>query len=178
MDVQGSLRHLLPDSVVTQFSPADLAELVVLQRCCWVQEAIVNDTLDVPALHESAQEVLAWATSWRTLTVRHRGRLVSAVRARAVGSDWEIGRLMVAPDLAGHGMGSGLLRVIESMAPKSVTRFVLFTGGRSVRNIRTYERAGYRVCTPPQLTNLGHISGAVYMAKAVHLAAAPATRRA
>lgn len=141
------------------------SELVVLQRCCWVQEAILNETLDVPALHESAHEVLAWATSWNTLVVRRRERLIAAVRAREVGSEWEIGRLMVAPDLAGRGLGSELLRVAESMAPEAITQFVLFTGGRSARNIRTYERAGYRLVAPRNVINPGHIAGAVVMSK-------------
>jgi hypothetical protein len=46
---------------VSGFSPDDLAELVVLQRCCRVAEAIANNTLEIPALLEDATEVLAWA---------------------------------------------------------------------------------------------------------------------
>jgi hypothetical protein len=52
---------------VSGFSPGDLAELVVLQRCCWVAEAIANNTLEIPALHEDATEVLAWASSWQVI---------------------------------------------------------------------------------------------------------------
>ena len=33
---------------ITPFQPSDVAELLVLQRCCWVQEAIANDSLAVP----------------------------------------------------------------------------------------------------------------------------------
>jgi hypothetical protein len=38
-------------------TPGDAAELMVLQRCCWVDEAIANDTFDVPALRETVDEV-------------------------------------------------------------------------------------------------------------------------
>jgi hypothetical protein len=48
---------------VSGFSPDDLAELVVLQRCCWVAEAIANNTLEIPALPEDATEVLRGPTS-------------------------------------------------------------------------------------------------------------------
>jgi hypothetical protein len=58
----------------------DAAELLVLQRCCWVDEAIANDTLDIPALHESLDDVLAWLADWPTWCVRVDGRLVGAVR--------------------------------------------------------------------------------------------------
>ena len=136
----------------------DLAELLVLQRCCWVQEALVNDTLDIPALNETLDDVRAWATSWRVWTVRLRGRLVAAVRARSTEGVWEIGRLMVAPDLAGKGIGRWLLAHAESQAPRGTTAFALFTGARSGRNIDLYERAGYRInSAPPATTDTVHL---------------------
>ena len=122
----------------------DAAELLVLQRCCWVEEAIANETLDIPALHESLDDVRAWIDDWSTWCVRLDGRLVGAVRARQEGSAWDIGRLMVAPDLAGRGLGRWLLGFAEAQAPAGVDTIVLFTGARSVRNIAMYERAGFR----------------------------------
>lgn len=159
------LASVLPGSTLSLFTSADLAELVVLQRCSWVSEAIINATLDIPALHENHDEVLAWANAWTTLVVRAEGRLVAAVRGRQEGTSWEIGRLMVAPDLAGRGIGSTLLAAIESLAPHGVDNFSLFTGARSVRNIALYERAGYRLTDAPDPNSPGHISGAVYLAK-------------
>ena len=44
---------------------ADAAELLVLQRCCRVDEAIANDTLDVPALHESLDACAPGSTTGR-----------------------------------------------------------------------------------------------------------------
>ena len=123
----------------------DAAELLVLQRCCWVAEAVVNGTLDIPALHEDLDDVRAWTAGWAVWTVRLRGRLVAAVRAREVDGRWEIGRLMVAPDLAGRGVGRWLLAHAESQAPPGTTAFALVTGSRSVRNIALYRRAGYRI---------------------------------
>ena len=41
--------------------PGDAGELLTLQRACWVQEALANDSLaDIPALHESLDDVLGW----------------------------------------------------------------------------------------------------------------------
>ncbi|WBB78054.1 bifunctional NAD(P)H-dependent oxidoreductase/GNAT family N-acetyltransferase [Micromonospora sp. WMMD882] len=123
--------------------PDDLAELLVLQRCCWVQEALANDTLDLPPLRETLDDLRASTSTWQTWRVRRHGRLVAAVRARADGPTWTIGRLMVAPDQAGQGIGGWLLAYAEAQAPEGTTRCELFTGHRSERNIRLYERAGY-----------------------------------
>jgi tRNA (guanine37-N1)-methyltransferase len=60
------------------------------------------------------------------------------------GTDWEIGRLMVAPDLQGRGLGRWLLERAEAAAPTGTRRMSLFTGVGSARNLRTYRRAGYR----------------------------------
>jgi GNAT superfamily N-acetyltransferase len=158
------LHHVLQGSEVLAFTPSDLAELVVLQRCCWVPEAIVNETLDVPALHETHAEVLGWATSWETLVIRLDHRLVGAVRGRREGRDGQVGRLMIAPDLIGRGVGSALLGLIEDLAPDGIDRFILFTGARSQRNLRTYERAGYAIAADAPAVS-GHIAGAVHLTK-------------
>ena len=64
---------------------------------------------------------------------------------RAHGDAWDIGRLMVAPDLQGRGLGRRLLDRIEAAAPPGVTTYALFTGAGSVRNQRMYKKAGYRL---------------------------------
>jgi tRNA (guanine37-N1)-methyltransferase len=137
----------------------DAAELLVLQRCCWVAEAIANDTLDIPALHETLDGVRQWLDEWTTWCVHRSGRLIGAVRAHREGRAWEIGRLMVAPDVEGHGLGRWLLALAEAGAPEDVKVISLFTGARSTRNIAIYERAGFR------RTNGGAPPGAVGLSK-------------
>ncbi len=124
---------------------ADAGELLVLQRCCWVQEALVNDTLAIPALHEDLAAVEADLAVWTTFVLRSAdGRLVGAVRGRPDGDEWDVGRLMVAPDLQGRGLGRLLLAHVEAAAVPGTRAFRLFTGARSERNQRLYRKAGYR----------------------------------
>jgi tRNA (guanine37-N1)-methyltransferase len=99
---------------------------------------------------------------WSTWVVRVEGRLVGAVRGRLEGDAWDIGRIMVAPDLQGRGLGRLLLEHIESVAPPSATSYVLFTGARSEENIRMYRKAGYRL-----RTDLDAPPAAVILTKAV-----------
>ncbi len=141
-------------------APSDAAELFTLQRACWVQEQQANPGVHIPALHEDLDDVLAWLDDWTTLVVRIGGRLVGAVRARQEGQTWDVGRVMVAPDLQGRGLGRVLLDAIEQAAPDEVTGYVLFTGERSKRNIRMYKKAGYRLHGPEE-----DVPGAVRLTK-------------
>ncbi|MBJ7478253.1 MAG: GNAT family N-acetyltransferase [Rhodococcus sp.] len=151
----------MDEIVIQNATDGDAAEILVLQRCCWVSEAISNNSMDIPPLHEDLPTVRAWVQESTVWTARRGGRLVGAVRGTADGTAWQIGRLMVAPDLAGNGLGRRLLQHVEQNAPEHITRFELFTGSRSARNIRLYTRAGY-VPLPPDPS---HIPGVVYLSK-------------
>ena len=87
------------------------------------------------------------------------------MRAHQVGDRWEIGRLMVAPDLAGRGLGRWLLQLVERQAPPEVTQLELFTGSSNVRNPRMYRSAGYGASEPPNGALAEHITGATYLIK-------------
>jgi len=125
--------------------PSDAGELLTLQRACWWQEQQANPGVEIPALGEDLADVQVWMRDWTTLVLRVGGRLVGLARGRREGDLWDIGRIAVAPDLQGRGLGRVLLRAIEDAAPPEVTGFVLFTGAASARNIRMYKKAGYRL---------------------------------
>lgn len=135
--------------LVTLAVPADAAELMTLQRACWVQEQLANPGVHIPAHHEGLADVEAWMRAWTTLVLRVGGRLVGAARGRRVGDSWDIGRIMVAPDLQGRGIGRLLLGAIEQAAPPDVHELMLFTGAGSERNLRMYKKAGYRPRADP-----------------------------
>jgi tRNA (guanine37-N1)-methyltransferase len=134
----------LAEAEVRVATPGDAAEILTLQLACWVTEAHANQTLDIPPLHEDVDAVVASLDPWTTFVVRCAGRLVGSVRGRLDGDVWEIGRLMVAPDLRGRGLGRWLLQHAEAAAPPQARRITVFTGARSADNLRLYKRAGYR----------------------------------
>ena len=139
--------------------PADAGELLTLQLACWVEEARANPGVDIPPLRETLEDVSAWLREWTTLVVRASGRLVGAVRGRLVGDTWHVGRLMVAPDLRGRGLGRELLSRAEAAAPPDARRLSLFTGVGSAANLRMYQRAGYRRDpVQPSETGVVHLS--------------------
>jgi tRNA (guanine37-N1)-methyltransferase len=135
----------LGDVVVRPVRPADAGELFVLQRACWVQEQQDNPGVEIPALLETLEDLVAWIARDMVLVAHSAGRLVGAVRGSLRDDTWDIGRLMVAPDLTGRGLGRMLLGRMEAAAPASATSYELFTGAGSVRNQRMYKKAGYRL---------------------------------
>ena len=145
-----SLAGLAGDADVGIAQPADAGELLTLQRCCWVSEAQPNDVqpesaLSFPPLVESLDDVRRSFGTWTTVVVRVAGRLVASVRGRLTADQvWEIGRLMVAPDLEGRGLGRWLLSHIEDAAPPEATSYRLVTGARSERSLPMFRKAGYR----------------------------------
>jgi tRNA (guanine37-N1)-methyltransferase len=128
-------------------APADVPELMVLTRACWVEE-VAEAAGEWEGPVESVEEHLAALRDWSTWVVRAEGRLIGSVRGRRKPGEphrWWIGRLMVAPDLEGRGLGRELLAWIEAQAPEDVTEFWLTTGRSRERNLRMYRKAGYRV---------------------------------
>ncbi|WP_328907199.1 bifunctional NAD(P)H-dependent oxidoreductase/GNAT family N-acetyltransferase [Streptomyces sp. NBC_00234] len=144
----GALPGPLPGSYVRRLTPEDAPEVTVLQRCCWVDEALANDTLTVPALHESPEQVREWLATWNTTGLWRDGRLLGMVRARCIDADWHVGRLGVVPDLRGEGLGRWLLRAAEAAVEPNCRRIVLFTGAGSWQNIGLYQSEGYQSASP------------------------------
>jgi tRNA (guanine37-N1)-methyltransferase len=126
-------------------TPADAPEVLTLTRACWAEELARYGMFG--AGEESVAQVVASFGEWRTWTVRAGGRLVASVRGRVHPEEprtWQIGRLMVAPDLQGRGLGRVLLAFAEAQAPAGTTAYWLNTGAHSERNLRMYRKAGYR----------------------------------
>jgi GNAT superfamily N-acetyltransferase len=128
-----------------RLGPADAGEILTLQRAAYVPEARAHDAFDLPPLVETLDQLktaiddpacFAWGT-------REAGRLVASVRIVVDGDAGLVGRLVVAPDRQGHGLGSSLLLATEAAMPPAVTVFRLFTGDKSVGPLRMYPKLGY-----------------------------------
>lgn len=144
----------------------DAGQLLVLQRCCWSQVAIQNNSLQVPALHESLEEVLAWIEDWQVLVAEQEHRLIAAARGRKRGSKWEVGRIMVAPDCEGRGLGRWILAQCEQLAPPDCSSCFLYTAPGNARGIEIYQRSGYQERVP-DIEGTGHMQNALFLCKAL-----------
>jgi tRNA (guanine37-N1)-methyltransferase len=138
------------DLEVRPATRADAGELFTLTRACWLQEMGANPGSVIPALEESFEDAVRGLEDWTTFVALAGGRIVGSVRGKLVGDGtvWDVGRVMVAPDLQGRGLGRHLLALIEEVAPSEATTYELWTGATSVDNLRMYQKAGYRLQGP------------------------------
>jgi ribosomal protein S18 acetylase RimI-like enzyme len=129
----------------------DAERILQLQYAAYRIEAERYNDYDLPPLRQTLDGLLRDFATHTILVARHSSgflvrpddQIVGSVRARIIDGTAHIRRLAVDPVLHGRGIGRQLLWGIEqSTAP--VDRYQLFTGHRSERNLRLYERAGYR----------------------------------
>lgn len=129
---------------IRPISPADAGEVLTLQRAAFVQEALIYGTPHMPPLTQTLEEVTAeLVTNLGCVAVR-AGRIIGAVRAQQDGELLLVGRLTIAPDQQGEGIGTALLAAVEQRGKDAgATAAELFTGSLSEANLRLYEREGY-----------------------------------
>lgn len=122
---------------------SDAGEVLTVQRAAYVSEAQLYGNPHFSALTESVADVRTAIADSVVLVARLGTRIVGAVRGVSDGSVCHVGRLVVAPDMQGQGLGRRLLMAVEQFVPAS--RFTLHTGDRSVGNLGLYRSVGYEV---------------------------------
>ncbi|MEW2143411.1 GNAT family N-acetyltransferase [Micromonospora vinacea] len=124
----------------------DAGEILTVQRAAYLSEAQHYSDPFLPPLTETLDEVAAVLAGPSIVLVARSGhRLVGSVRAHLDGDTAHVGRLSVAPDQQGRGVGAQLLTAVERACAGRAARFTLFTGADSARNLRLYQRHGYRI---------------------------------
>lgn len=123
--------------------PPEAGEILTVQHAAYVTEAQLYDDPHIVPLHDTVEDVCGAVAAGQVLVAREGSRVVGAVRGVVDGAVCTVGRLVVAPDMRGRGIGSALLAAVEARDAGRVERFVLFTGHRSAGNLRLYRGAGY-----------------------------------
>ena len=131
------------DVTYAPISTDDAGEVLTLQRAAFVSEAQIYGSADMPPLTQTLDAVRAELADCYGWTARVDGRLVGALRGRIDADLLLIGRIAIAPDMQGEGIGRGLLDVAERESRAAQAE--LFTGSLSEANIRLYESCGYRM---------------------------------
>ncbi|MCK2036227.1 GNAT family N-acetyltransferase [Microbacterium sp. SSW1-49] len=132
-----------PHITIEKLDDADAGEVLTLQRAAFVSEAQIYGSADMPPLTQTLEQVAAELRDGDALGARRDGRLVGAIRFRVDGDTLLIGRIAVAPDQQGEGVGRLLLESAEQRSGAAQSE--LFTGSLSEANIRLYESCGYAV---------------------------------
>ena len=120
---------------------ADAGPLLVVQRSAYLSEAQRYGDPFIPPLVETLEQVIDAVAGGGVLVARSGARVVGSVRWRLADGVCHVGRLSVADDQQGRGIGGRLLEQAEAACPG--VPYTLFTGADSPANIRLYERHGY-----------------------------------
>lgn len=123
--------------------PEDTGEILTVQRAAYVSEAQLYGDPFIPPLVESAEQIRKVIETGVVLVAREGERIVGSVRGQVSGTTCRVGRLVVAPDAQGRGVGGALLTALHHEVAAAVA-FDLFTGHLSEGNLRLYRRHGYR----------------------------------
>ena len=140
------------DISIIQASRNDASEILALQKIAYQSEAMLYDDWTIPPLTQTIPEMEAEFEINVFLKVVVQERIVGSVRGSLKSGTCSIGRLIVHPDYQGKGIGTALMESIES-AFIGAKRFELFTGTKSIDNIRLYRRLGYEGFREEDLTS-------------------------
>lgn len=136
---------------LVQATPEDASEILALQKIAYQKEATLYDDWNIPPLTQSLPEIQNEFKTSIFIKAIVGARIIGSVRASLDSDTCKIGRLIVHPEYQRKGIGSLLIQNIESQFPNT-KRSELFTGTKSVDNIRLYRKLGYVECSQKDLS--------------------------
>ncbi|GAA2146057.1 GNAT family N-acetyltransferase [Kitasatospora kazusensis] len=133
--------------IISVANEEDAEQILKLQYLGFQSEAELYGDWAMEPLTQTLESLRAELAERHVLVAKLGDEVVGTVRGRADESGTaRIGRLVVHPRMQRHGLGGRLLEAVERLLLEeySVGAFELFTGHRSLGNLRLYARHGYR----------------------------------
>ncbi len=130
--------------VIARATVEHAGELLTVQRAAYLSEAQRYSDPFLPPLTQPLAEIVEDVRTGRRLVALQGLRVVGSVRVEERAGVLHVGRLAVAPDQQGRGIGRRLLLAAEETAGPHTATYELFTGADSGDNVQLYEGLGYR----------------------------------
>lgn len=121
----------------------DAVEILDLQKLAYQSEAQIYNDWTLPPLLQTVEEIQGEFNTHLFFKAVSEHLIIGSVRTRIMGDTCHIGRLIVHPKWQNRGIGTRLMAEVEVMN-QDVTRFELFTGSDSIRNLNLYHKLGYK----------------------------------
>ncbi|WP_040413205.1 GNAT family N-acetyltransferase [Desulfosporosinus sp. OT] len=122
---------------------SDAQEILTLQKLAYMSEAKIYNDFAIQPLNQTLNEIEREFEKKVVLKVVTDGKIIGSVRGFCEERTCYIEKLFVNPDFQGHGFGTKLMEEIESIF-YNCDRFELFTGHKSLNNLRLYTKLGYK----------------------------------
>jgi ribosomal protein S18 acetylase RimI-like enzyme len=137
---------------ILKANKTDLKTILQLQKNCYLTEAEIYNDYNIPPLQ---QELISLENEFENATILKavvNGEIVGSIRGFVENGTSYIGKLIVKNNFQNNGIGKLLLDSLESTF-KDCTRFELFTGYRSQKNLYLYNKLGYKEFKRQQITD-------------------------
>lgn len=134
-----------PDITIALLTNDNAGELLTLRRAAFVTEAQTYGDPNIPPLTQTLDELIEDIAREDVVTLGAwlGHRLVGSVRVQLEDGKATLGRLAVAPDLQGEGIGTQMMWAVLPHLPEETTEIWVFTGKDSKQNIAMYQKNGY-----------------------------------
>jgi ribosomal protein S18 acetylase RimI-like enzyme len=128
---------------ISQASIEDAEAILKLQKIAYQSEAQLYNDFSISPLTQTLDQIKADFATKVFFKAVAGGDIVGSVRGYQEKGTCYVERLIVDPAFQGQGIGTALMRHIESVFSEA-KRFELFTGHKSERNLRLYQKLGYQ----------------------------------
>lgn len=121
----------------------DLEEILALQKLAYQSEAEICNDYMIPPLIQTLEGIREDYNKQIILKEVIDGKITGSVRAYEIDGVCYIGRVIVHPSQQNKGIGKYLMKSIEECFT-DCTKYSLFTGKKSTRNLYFYGSLGYK----------------------------------
>src|SRR5690606_23130198 len=134
-----------PEVEIRRVEVEHAGELLTLRKAAFVSEAQIVGDPNIPPLTQTLEELVEDLKREDVITLGAWAghRLVGSVRILLEGSKATLGRVAVAPDVQGLGLGTQLMIAVAGALPEGTEEIWVFTAQDSVHNIEMYSKQGY-----------------------------------
>jgi len=122
----------------------DANKILEIQKAAFLDQARIYDHDQLPPLTQNLESIKNEFNGKTFLKVLLEDQIIASVRFNVSEGCVTIDRIVVDPKYQNRGVGSKLLKEIESRIPNAAA-FRLFTGSKSERNLHLYGKMGYKV---------------------------------
>lgn len=148
--------------IIQRASEDNLPDILALQQLAFRKEAEAFADFNIQPITQSLEELAEeFKTCVCLVAMDDSGRIIGSTRGSLQDGTSHIGRTFVHPDEQGKGIGTRLIRALETLNPAQ--RYEISSSIRCPRNISLYEHLGY----VPFQTILTETNGFVSLEKTV-----------
>ncbi|MDR0232728.1 MAG: GNAT family N-acetyltransferase [Dysgonamonadaceae bacterium] len=135
---------MLNEVVISRAKFEDLIDILNIQKEAFLSEAELYNCYDVEPLNQTLESIQYDFNDYLFLKAEYHDEIVGSVKIKNHGDYCYVGKLIVSPKFQNKGIGRKLMTELGKIFP-DIKKYELFTGEKSIKNIKLYESLGYQI---------------------------------